>query len=132
MKQFDIEKAKNGAAVCLRDGTPVKILDFDYNGMVLFKYLSIEEDMLGWATIDGYGRKRYGTGHDKDQDLFMTPVYGYMNVFKHEGDKVLVGGVIRATHEECIEAGEADLNANLKWFCVARVELLDEGEGGGE
>lgn len=139
MKQFDIEKAKNGAAVCLRDGTPVKILDFDYNGMVLFKYLSEQEapdgkkeERLGWATEDGYGRGRYGTCPDKDQDLFMTPVYGYMNVFKHEGDKVLVGGVIRATHEECIEAGEADLNANLKWFCVARVELLDEGEGGEE
>lgn len=137
MKKFDIKKAKKGAAVCLRDGTPVKILDFDYNGMVLFKYLSEQKatdgkkkEKLGWATIDGYGRGRYGGGPDHGQDLFMVPVYGYMNVFKHEGDKVLVGGVIRATHEECIEAGEADQNANLKWFCVAGVELLDEGEGG--
>lgn len=139
MKQFDIEKAKNGAAVCLRDGTPVKILDFDYNGMVLFKYLSEQEapdgkkeERLGWATIDGYGHGRYGTCPDKDRDLFMTPVHGYMNVYKNETNKVLVGGVVRATCDECIEEEEADLNANLKWFCVARVELLDEGEGGGE
>lgn len=65
MKKFDIEKAKKGAAVCLRDGTPVKILDFDYNGMVLFKYLSEQE------TPDGKKEERLGL--DKDQDLFMTP-----------------------------------------------------------
>ena len=139
MKQFDIEKAKNGAAVCLRDGTPVKILDFDYNGMVLFKYLSEQEapdgkkeERLGWATINGYGRGRHGTGPDKDQDLFMTPVYGYMNVFKNETNKVLVGGVVRATLEECIGAGKDAPMENLEWFCHARVELLDEGEGGEE
>lgn len=120
MKQFDIEKAKNGAAVCLRDGTPVKILDFDFRGKVVARY---QETYTSGKKIDRLEQ----FDHD---ELYMVPVYGYMNVFKHEGDKVLVGGVIRATHEECIEAGEADLNANLKWFCVARVELLDEGEGG--
>lgn len=133
MKQFDIEKAKNGAAVCLRDGTPVKILDFDYNGMVLFKYLSEQEtpdgkkeERLGWATINGYGRERYGTYPDKDQDLFMTPVYGYMNVYKNETNKVLIGGVVRATLEECIGAGKSAPMDNLELFCHARVELLDE------
>lgn len=137
MKQFDIEKAKNGAAVCLRDGTPVKILDFDYNGMVLFKYLSEQEapdgkkeERLGWATINGYGRGRHGTGPDKAQDLFMPPVYGYMNVYKNETNKVLVGGVVRTTLEECIGAGKADILPNTKWFRVARVELLEEEEGG--
>ena len=122
MKQFDIEKAKNGAAVCLRDGTPVKILDFDYNGMVLFKYLSEQE------APDGKKEERLGL--DKDQDLFMTPVYGYMNVYKNETNKVLVGGVIRATLEECIGAWKDAPLENLKWFCVARVELLEGEEGG--
>ena len=139
MKQFDIEKAKNGAAVCLRDGTPVKILDFDYNGMVLFKYLSEQEapdgkkeERLGWATINGYGRGRHGTCPDKDQDLFMTPVYGYTSVYKNDTNKVLLGGVIRATLEECKDAGKVAPNEHLRWFCHARVELLDEGEGGVE
>lgn len=133
MKKFDIEKAKNGAAVCLRDGTPVKILDFDYNGLVLYKVLSEQEatdgkkaEKLGWATIDGDGRVRYGTSPDHGQDIFLVPVYGYMNVFKNEDNKVLVGGVIRATQEDCIEAGKADILPNTKWFCVARVELLEE------
>lgn len=120
MKQFDIEKAKNGAAVCLRDGTPVKILDFDFGGKVVVRF----------RHIDSCGREEDRLDVLDHRELYMTPVYGFMNVYKNETSKVLVGGVIRATHEECIEAGEADLNADLKWFCVARVELLDEGEEG--
>lgn len=118
MKQFDIEKAKNGAAVCLRDGTPVKILDFDFEGLVVARF----------QEFDKAGRKRDRLERFGHHELYMSPRFAYMNVFKHEGDKALVGGVIRATHGECIEAGETDLNANLKWFCVAKVELLDEGE----
>ena len=62
----------------------------------------------------------------------MAPVYGYMNVYKNETNKVLVGGVIRATLEECKEAGKDTPMENLEWFCHARVELLDEREGGEE
>lgn len=58
------------------------------------------------------------------------PVYGFMNVYKNEANMILVGGVIRATLEECKEAGKVAPNENLEWFCVARVELLDEEEGG--
>lgn len=122
MKQFDIEKAKKGAAVCLRDGTPVKILDFDFEGLVVARF----------QEFDKAGRKRDRLEKFAPHELYMSPKFAYMNVFKAGDDSALVGGVIRATHEECIEAGEADLNANLKWFCVARVELLDEGEGGEE
>lgn len=138
MKKFDIEKAKNGAAVCLRDGTPVKILDFDYKGKVLYKFLSEreapdgkKEEKLGWANVDGEGLGRYANGTDPGKDLFMAPVYGYMAVYKNEDNKVLAGGVIRATEEECTEAGKKDMSDRLKWFCVARVELLEE-EGGWE
>lgn len=42
MKIFDLEAAKNGAAVCLSDGTPVKILDFDFNGKLIFKFIPKE------------------------------------------------------------------------------------------
>lgn len=131
MKKFDIEKAKNGAAVCLRDGTPVKILDFDYNGNILYKYTYEDSDgkkteELEWADKDGYGLCHHSGDKDKDKDLFMTPVYGYMNVFKNEDNKVLVGGVIRATREECAESAKTDLMPGTKWFCVARVELLEE------
>lgn len=88
-----------------------------------------KEERLGWATIDGYGRGRYGTCPDKDKDLFMTPVCGYMNVYKNETNKVLFGGVVRATLEECIGAGKVPPIENLEWFCHARVELLEEEEG---
>lgn len=136
MKKFDIEKAKNGAAVCLRDGTPVKILDFDYQGNILYKY-SYEDpngeriDDLGWVEKTGSGLDAHRENiKDKDKDLFIAPTYGFMNVFKNEDNKVLVGGVIRATQEDCVEAGKTDLMPGTKWFCMARVELLDEGEGG--
>ena len=31
MKDFNLELAKQGHPVCLEDGTPVTIVDFDYN-----------------------------------------------------------------------------------------------------
>lgn len=137
MKKFDIEKAKNGAAVCLRDGTPVKILDFDYNGKILYKFLTVEKDKdgkenmeyeLGWADVNGIGFGRYANQTDRCRDLIMAPVYGYMNVFKNEDNKVFVGGVIRASELDCIDTGKEDLIPGTKWFCTARVELLiDEG-----
>lgn len=126
MKKFDIEKAKNEAAVCLRDGTPVKIIDFDCNGKILYKKKELSNgkkaDVLGWATTEGRGLKETGLG----------PVYGYMNVYMNETNKVLVGGVVRATLEECKEAGKGAPMENLEWFCHARVELLEEEEGGKE
>lgn len=135
MKKFDIEKAKNGAAVCLRDGTPVKILDFDYNGNILYKFTHEDSDgkkseELEWADKEGQGLCHNSGDKDKDKDLFLASTYGFMNVFKNEDNKVLVGGVIRATREECAESAKTDLMPGTKWFCMARVELLDEGEGG--
>lgn len=122
MKKFDIEKAKNGAAVCLRDGTPVKILDFDFNGRIVARY----------QVADSAGRTHDRLDQFERDELFMSPKFAYMNVYKNETNKVLVGGVIRATLEECIGAGKDAPMENLKWFCHARVELLDEGEGGEE
>lgn len=137
MKKFDIEKAKNGAAVCMRDGTPVKILDFDYNGSILFKYQSGEPE--DGVTMDNIGTARQNgkacgvnpnAGTKNPKDLFMAQVYGYMNVFKNEDNKVFVGGVIRASEQDCIDAGKEDLLPGNKWFCVARVELMPDEEGG--
>lgn len=123
MKEFNIEKAKNGAAVCLRDGTPVKILDFDYNGNVLYE-------------IERYGIKNHWIANNEGvcdmwlpkYNLYMAPVYGFVNVYKNEANMILVGGVVRATLEECKEAGKDAPMENLEWFCHARVELLDDGE----
>jgi len=132
MKNFDIEKAKNGAAVCLRDGTPVKILDFEYNGNVLYE---IERHGIknNWiANKEGVCIDPFDDMWLPQYNLYMAPVYGFMNVYKNEANMILVGGVVRATLEECIGAGKSAPMDNLKWFCHARVELLDEGEGGKE
>jgi len=130
MKNFDIEKAKNGAAVCLRDGTPVKILDFEYNGNVLYE---IERHGIknNWiANKEGVCIDPFDDMWLPQYNLYMAPVYGFMNVYKNEANMILVGGVVRATLEECIGAGNSAPMDNLEWFCHARVELLDEGEGG--
>lgn len=134
MKKFDIKKAKNGAAVCLRDGTPVKILDFDFNGNILYKFkmseLKGEEIVITECAKktdkEGNGMSLLTDKPHGKYDLFMAPVFAYMNVFKNEDNKVLVGGVIRATREECAESAKTDLMPGTKWFCVARVELLEE------
>ena len=132
MKEFNIEKAKNGSAVCLRDGTPVKILDFDYNGNVLY-----ETERYGIK--NNYIANKEGVCIDPFDDmwlpkynLYMAPVYGFMNVYKNEANMILVGGVVRATLEECKKAGKVAPMENLEWFCHARVELLEEEEGGEE
>lgn len=119
MKPFDLEKAKNGALVCLDDGTPVKILDFNYNGKILCK---LQQKGLSGKIIDRLG------DFDSD-DLCMSPTFVYMNVYKKENNSELVGGSIRATQEECVDARKTDhLNDWLQWFCVAKVELLMEDE----
>ena len=130
MKQFGIEKAKNGAAVCLRDGTPVKILDFDYNGNILYEIVRHGIKNHWIANNEGVCIGPFDDMWLPQYNLYMAPVYGFMNVYKNEANMILVGGVVRATLEECKEAGKDAPMENLKWFCVARVELLYEGEGG--
>ncbi|MBR3467782.1 MAG: hypothetical protein IKH15_11255 [Bacteroidales bacterium] len=128
MKQFDIEKAKNGAAVCLRDGTPVKILDFDYNGNILYEIVRHGIKNHWIANNEGVCIDPFDDMWFPKYNLYMAPVYGFMNVYKNEANMILVGGVIRATLEECIGAGKDAPMENLEWFCHARVELLDERE----
>jgi len=128
MKQFDIEKAKNGAAVCLRDGTPVKILDFDYNGNILYEIVRHGIKNHWIANNEGVCIDPFDDAWYPKYNLYMAPVYGFMNVYKNEANMTLVGGVISATLEECIGAGKDAPMENLKWSCHARVELLEEEE----
>ena len=64
MEKFNLKKAENGEAVCLGDGTPVKILDFDYQGKILYKYKSQRQDgnveeKLGCAKKEGKALNEY-------------------------------------------------------------------------
>lgn len=129
MKKFDLEAAKNGAAVCLSDGTPVYILDFDFNGRIVFKRKFIDTNgselyELAHCDKEGNGLMQHSlTGRDKEFDLFMAPVYAYMNVFKSEDGIRLHGGTLYPTPEDCVKRAKRTWNASP--FCIARVELLD-------
>lgn len=128
MKPFDLEKAKNGAQVCLEDGTPAKILDFDFNGDILYKVkVTADDGSTHEATIlveqDGK-RGKHETGYDrKNLDLYMAPVVAYMNVYRNKSEH-LYGAIIHTTKEECRQRRELD--GSGVFFCIAKAELLDE------
>lgn len=130
MKPFDLEKAKNGAAVCLRDGRPAKILDFKFHSpegdMILYKYYDNDAgyDIEIIAEVTGYCIRTFGEQDARKYDLFMAPVYAYINVFKSEDGTRLHGGTLYPTPEDCVKRAKRTWNARP--FCIARVELLED------
>lgn len=129
MKKFDIEKAKNGAAVCLEDGTPVKILDFDFNGDILYKVKVTQDSgrtLDGTIVVDQQGVRRENGYDGKNLNLYMATVYGYTVLYKTDDEK-LIGSIIHyekiTAEKEMLEQKE---NKYVKVFCLAKVELLDE------
>lgn len=131
MKPFDLEKAKNGAAVCMRDGTPVKILDTDYNGYILYKYPLLDSDgtlknEYSIMHVDQDGKFIFLKGEERkwsDFDLFMVPTIGYMNIYKltDRKDERLEGSMLHPDIESC----QANRLSHNCFFCMAKVELLD-------
>lgn len=125
MKKLDIEKAKNGASVCLDDGTPAKILDFEYNAnRIVFKFTTSNgTENIGYCFTDGYDK-------EGKQVLFMAPVIGY-TVFYKKRDGSIFSRELRSCKElaeeerdrfkEVVQDGEA-----VSFFTLAKVELLDE------
>jgi len=136
MKKFDLEAAKNGAAVCLRDGTPVKILDFDFNGRIIYKKKFIypngaELYELAHCDKEGNGLRLCLINEpDKEFDLFMAPVYGYACIYKDTMTSVLSTNYIHETYEEARR--NMTTGPDEEFFCIARLEMFFEKEGGEE
>lgn len=143
MKKFDLEKAKNGAAVCLGDGTPVRILDFDFNGRIAYKFIPLDIIGKGVMTEDGRrtdgwlldfadqdGIATYSTTNNKkiekrDRNLFMAPVYAYAAIYKNTNSKELYSGKLVPTKEEA-ETMKDSVYPELEKFCIGKIELLDD------
>ncbi|MBR6333720.1 MAG: hypothetical protein IKR77_04930 [Bacteroidales bacterium] len=127
MKRFDLEKAKNGAAVCLMDGTPVKILDFDYNGLILYKHVSGDKELLHTVNGDGRAISHCGT-HVAEFDLFMQPICGYMAI-KTNSENIAYGLRLHSTLEDAKKEVESlTFDKYSRFLAYAKVELLDEEE----
>lgn len=117
MKPFDLEKAKEGAKLCTRDGRPARLLCSD---------LKDEQFPLAVA-ITGSDGEEYVTQHSKGgfyrnnglqdaDDLFLAPTKheGWVNVYK--GYKRPQCGAVFATKEE------ADIEASLGRVACIHIE----------
>lgn len=129
MKPFDLEKAKNGGSVCLSDGTPVKILDFDFNGNILYKVRVTQDN---GKTIDGtivvnQRGVREENGYDgKELNLYMAPICGYMVLYKTEKEE-LVGGQLYSEKKKAEQEAVNQIgNDYVNIFSLAKVEILDD------
>lgn len=129
MKPFNLKKAKNGAAVCMIDGTPAKILDFDYNGLILYKQASGDRELL--HTVNGDGRCITNSGeHVEEFDLFMQPTFGFIAIMTN-ADNIAFGSRLHPTFEDVKKEVEGmTFDKYLSFLAYAKVEFLDDEEGG--
>ena len=133
MKKFDLEAAKNGAAVCLRDGTPAKILDFQFHfpqgDMILYKFFNVfnggEIEMFADQTgkcvkicIDDDARK---------YDLFIAPIYAFACIYKDPMTGVLSTNYLHQTLKEAKANRLPDIE-DREFFCHARIEVFFQEE----
>lgn len=83
MKQFDLEAAKAGAAVCTQNGQAVKILCFDRrNDEYPLVTLVGDKELVQCYTLRG---KLFYASVGDCSDLFMTPVKreGWFNIYPY-------------------------------------------------
>lgn len=137
MKKFDLEAAKKGAAVCLRNGTPVNILDFQFRledgDYILYKYHDIDYgvDIQKIADHKGIGIQINIDDDKRKYDLFMAPVYAYACIYKDPMTGVLSTNYIHKTYKEA-KANQLMNREDSEFFCHARIEMFfkEEQEGG--
>lgn len=127
MKEFNLEKAKNGAAVCMRDGTPVKILDFEFSNQeeleIVYKYKNdYGIDSLGFTDTSGKCVMIALKEEKERHDLFMAPTIGYMRVYKTDDGSSIYGGNIVPTIKDCKNLIISKFENPIG---IAKVELLD-------
>lgn len=127
MKRFDLEKAKNGAAVCMRDGTPAKILDFDFNGKIAYKYKDNGREYFATCLPTGK-HETFDGRNDPKYDLFMAPVCGYMAI-KANSENIAYGLRLHTTLEDAKKEVESlTFDKYSRFLAYAKVEILDEEE----
>ena len=92
MKEFDLEKAKDGAPVCTREGRKVRIVCFDVKGdkypiLALAENPNgVDEDIM-WYTRDGkYYDPELDFGQSVDDLMMATTKHeGWVNIYRNEG-----------------------------------------------
>lgn len=82
MRKFNIEEAKQGKAVCTRDGRPARVLCYDRLGVFPVVALVRDTDDVeyaGYFTTNG----SYYVGRESYTDLMMKPTKrtGFINIY---------------------------------------------------
>ena len=93
MKVFDIEKAKEGAAVCTRDGKKARIICFDRDHCKGLPIIAlVREHDNGDELVKTYNKYGAYTGPEGDSyDLMMAPVKKkvWINFYKTAADNII-------------------------------------------
>ena len=125
MQKFNLEKAQNGEPVCRKDGIPAKILDFNFNGRILYKWFCKEQQKEYTQTTDINGRVERGVS--EEAELRIAPKTAWATIYKNEYSNVLYSGKLCSTREEA-EIQKEKLFPDMKKFCMAKIELIEEEE----
>lgn len=118
LKPFDLEAAKAGAKVVMRDGTPVRIICFDRKDK--YSVVALAEDDKGSEVVNTYSSNGiFFLRHESPEDLFMAPVAmtNFAPIFLTSQGREL--GIIYDSREEAEEdgkeSGETYTIAEITW-----------------
>lgn len=115
MKPFDIELAKQGKPVCLRNGRKARIICFDVKNSA-YPIIALVED--GEYEVTMYFNEREGTcAHPSGYDLMMVSENktGWINIYPFQcKEKVaMTGSYAYKTQKEAKEAASSDCIATI-------------------
>lgn len=111
MKPFDIELAKQGKPVCLRNGRKARIICFDVKNSA-YPIIALVED--GEYEVAMYFNERGGTrAHPSGYDLMMAPEKktGWVNIYKGDDKRVAIISNAYNTKEKALNKIDEVLEA---------------------
>ena len=123
MKNFDLERALNGAPICTRKGIPATIADVKYDAIIGTRIYVHWEDENGFYRIP---YKTDGTSSDslrgEDDDLFMvgSKEERWVNIYRSEEGVLYLGMKIYTSEKEAAASaeglsGEYAATAKVTW-----------------
>ena len=121
MKEFNLEEAKHGKPVCLRDGREARIVSFDKKGGN-YPIVALVEDIDGVERVNSYDMEGRDITCDA-LDLMMAgeKKEGWVNVYKDNG-KYVTGSTVWA--DEATARNEATKNQQIKFpMYIATIKI---------
>lgn len=117
MKPFNIELAKQGKPICLKNGRKARIICFDVKGVAYPIVALVEED--GHESVIYYNEKGKTGSYPSDYDLMMAPERktGWINLISAED----------GPHVYCAEIYPTEMEAVVDVLdvkdCIATIQI---------